>query len=266
MASPVAIFAQGIAIAAYPAISAYAAQRETKRVISSLSFAVRAILFMTIPSTVFFISLRGPLIQVLFQRGMFTSQATSACAEVLAYYSIGICFFSVQGMLTRGFFALQDVWAPLRASLVATTVFVAANLVLRNPMGPNGLALAASIGAIVHTGLLVTMLRVRTGGLDGTTIVRSLGKFCVAACAMWAAMEAISGWTVRTFGHHSAGALAQVLVSFAVGGGIYIGVAWALRSSEMSYVADLVRRKTPWRGRKSPDTPKPPESEGGIRD
>lgn len=243
MAAPVAIFAQGIAIAAYPTISAYAARRDTPQVVANLSFALRTILFLTVPATVYFIALRVPLIRVLFERGMFTPEATAACADVLAYYSIGICFFSVQGMITRGFFAIQDIWTPLRASLAAACVFVAANIVLREQMGVNGLALAASIAAMVHTGLLVLMLRRRIGAIDGTAIARSLGKFIVAGASMWVVIELTARRLPDALSLSFGGSLIQLIVSFVVGGSVYVAIAWALRSGEVTYAADLLKRR-----------------------
>ena len=58
------------------------------------------------------------------------------------------------------------------------------SLLLMGPMLHNGLALAASLASALNLGILLVLLRVKTGRLDGRRILSSLIKTFAATCCM----------------------------------------------------------------------------------
>ncbi len=79
-------------------------------------------LLLTLPSTVAFMIIPGPLVSVLFQRGQFSAEDTAATALAVAIYGIGLPAFMLQKLLQPLFFAREDTKSPFRYAVVAMVV------------------------------------------------------------------------------------------------------------------------------------------------
>ncbi|WP_424832422.1 murein biosynthesis integral membrane protein MurJ [Ruegeria sp.] len=89
---------------------------------NAFSRAGEFMLLLTIPSTVAFVIIPNPLVSVLFQRGQFTAEDTTATALAVAIYGIGLPAFMLQKLLQPLFFAREDTRSPFRYALVAMVV------------------------------------------------------------------------------------------------------------------------------------------------
>jgi len=56
----------------------------------TFGFALRIVSFITIPAAVGLVILREPIVQVLFQHGLFVAESTRLTARALLYYSMGL--------------------------------------------------------------------------------------------------------------------------------------------------------------------------------
>src|SRR5205814_1604971 len=88
MQVPLGLFAQAMAVAIFPTLSALAAQKRFTDLRATSSGGIRTLLFITIPASVFMIILAVPMIQFLNQGGKFTSFDSRLAAGILAVYSI----------------------------------------------------------------------------------------------------------------------------------------------------------------------------------
>ncbi len=79
-------------------------------------------LLLTLPSTVAFMIIPGPLVSVLFQRGQFSAEDTAATALAVAIYGVGLPAFMLQKLLQPLFFAREDTKSPFRYAVVAMVV------------------------------------------------------------------------------------------------------------------------------------------------
>ncbi len=79
-------------------------------------------LLLTLPSTVAFMIIPGPLVSVLFQRGQFSAEDTAATALAVAIYGTGLPAFMLQKLLQPLFFAREDTKSPFRYAVVAMVV------------------------------------------------------------------------------------------------------------------------------------------------
>ena len=57
---------------------------------------------------------------MLFQRGAFTAYDTQRTAEVVAFYSIGLIFFSIKEVTLNLFYAIEDTVTPTVNSILAS--------------------------------------------------------------------------------------------------------------------------------------------------
>jgi putative peptidoglycan lipid II flippase len=79
-------------------------------------------LLLTIPSTVAFVILPNPIVSVLFERGQFSAEDTTATALAVAVYGIGLPAFMLQKLLQPLFFAREDTRRPFHYAIVAMIV------------------------------------------------------------------------------------------------------------------------------------------------
>jgi putative peptidoglycan lipid II flippase len=257
MQMPLGIFGQALAVAIFPTLSTLAAARDYPGLRKSFSLGLRSILFLTVPSSVLIIVLARPLIQVLFQRGLWTQSDTEATAVACILYSLSIFAVSGQQIVNRAFYALQDTVTPMVVGTMVTVLYVALNwLLMRPPLDQNGLAIAFSVCNIFAFLALLRLYRQRLGGGSLREVGTSLIKVCVASGVMGAAACAAMAGTGLLLGvafhpAHSgrAGgmiALAEVGVAAVVSVPIYLFLVWFMRVSEAEFVFDAVRQRLPW--------------------
>jgi putative peptidoglycan lipid II flippase len=180
---PIGLFGVAIATAAFPTMARQAASRSLGEVGATVAYAVRLVLFVTLPSMVGLIVFRVQIIQLLFERGAFDRTVTLATAEVVLFYAFGLGAYVSNRILVPAFYSLQDTTTPVKVGLVAVIVNIASSLLLMRPLGLAGLALATALSSFVNLGLLLIALQRRLGWLHGLC-VRPLAQIGGAAALM----------------------------------------------------------------------------------
>lgn len=247
MLLPHGIFASSIATAIFPAFSRMAATRDQAGMRRALSQILRVLLFVVIPSAVGLFVLRVPIIQLLFERGQFTSTTTQAVAWALAFYAFGLIAHAIIEIVNRAYYALQDTRTPVTIAVGAMLLNILLSVLLipfvgdstsvvRGPQG--ALALANTLASSLEMVLFLWFLRPKMGGLDGTRLLVSTLRMSAAALLMgltlWGLLQtplaALSIW---------------LFVPLAIGAGAlaYIVAAWLLRVEEMQTLVRLVLRR-----------------------
>jgi putative peptidoglycan lipid II flippase len=178
---PLGIFAIAAATAVLPSLSRQAAINDVDALKDTFGYAVRLIIFLTIPSMVGLIILREPIVALLFQRGEFSSIATQLTAQALLYYAMGLGAFSAVKIVAATFFALKDTRTPMIMALVSIGANIGLGIILMRPLAHGGLALATSLASILNLGLLVHALRSKLGSLGWRSIMRSAYRTLLSA-------------------------------------------------------------------------------------
>lgn len=249
MLLPIGVLAQSTAIAVFPKLSGYAANRDFKAMRGTMNSSLRNILFMTVPATGLMFILAAPVIGFLFQWKHFTAADTALTAIPLRYLSLGIFIWSCQSLLTRAFYALQEPWVPVRVGSASTVLFVLMDwLAVKAGLGNFGIALSTTIAVAVNTLALLTLLSKRIQGVQIKRLMSSVIRIAIAtAClciAAWAFRDVIQ-WLAA-----SQIALRPKTVSIlqiALGGGagifIYYYAARLLRLPELEDAMTSIRPK-----------------------
>ena len=181
---PIGIFGVAIATAAFPTMARQAANHSLEEVGSTAAYALRLVLFVTLPSMVGLLVFRVPIVQLLFERGAFDRTVTLATADVLFFYALGLGAYVSTRVLVPAFYSIQDTGTPVKIGAVAVLVNVLSSLLLMRPLGAGGLALATALSSFVNLGLLLTTLRRRLGALGKESLWPPLLRMGVAAAAM----------------------------------------------------------------------------------
>jgi putative peptidoglycan lipid II flippase len=250
MQVPLGLFAQAMAVAIFPTLSALAAEKKYAELRSTSSRGIRNLLFLTIPSSVFMVILAVPIVQLLLQHGKFHYDDTLLAASALMVYGTGIFAWSMQSILSRSFYALQDSVTPVVIGTLVTVVFVPLNLLFMNTfhMGIEGLALATTIAATLHVIVMMWVLRNRLRGFEMGPLLLSVGKTtlasAIAGLVCWLSKSAVDHLFHSPNGHVKIHAALSLATGFGFGGAVYIGCASALKMDEMRQALAMLRRKT----------------------
>ena len=154
----VGFFGQAVGVAAYPFLSRLVSQGKKAEMAELLDNTLR-FMAIVIPFSVLFIVLRQEIIRLLLQHGAFTAQDTARTADLLMFFSIGAIAFAGQTIVSRGFYALQNTLYPTVVTSITVICCIPMFYLCTAYMGSNGLALAASLSAILQVVVLYVMWR-----------------------------------------------------------------------------------------------------------
>ena len=245
MQLPLGVFGVAIATALLPVTSGHLARGDRRAFLDALSYGLRLLVIITVPAAVGLIVLAEPINRLLFEYGRFSPEAVRAVARASVCYSLGLVAYAGVKVVVPTFYALSEARTPVIAAVLAVVVNVILNLLLMQPLGYLGLALATAVSAGVNFVYLLVRLRRRVGGLDGKRILATSVRVCLAAAAMsllvW---QGSRGW-LPDAGAGAARAELALKVFALIGFGAfgYAAFAWFFRVPEQRRLWDLIRAK-----------------------
>ena len=128
----------------------------------TLRFGARVVLLLMLPTTAGLIVLRGPLVQLLFERGQFGELESARTALVFLAYAPQLPFTALDQLLIVAFYARKDTRTPVTIGVVTVVLYLISALALIGPLDVAGLALANAIQNSAH-GLILLVLLERAG-------------------------------------------------------------------------------------------------------
>jgi putative peptidoglycan lipid II flippase len=145
----VAFYGQAVGVASYPFMARLVVEGQLQQLNELLNNTLRY-LSLVIPFSVLFMVLRHELILILFQRGKFDAIATGHTATVLIFMLVGAFAFAANTIIPRAYYAMQDTLFPAIYGTIAVLLSIPLYLLGLKIMGAKGVALAASLSAILQ--------------------------------------------------------------------------------------------------------------------
>ena len=225
----IAVFVMAITTVVFPMLARAFNNENYSQVGKIMGLGINIILIITVPATIGMLLLAEPIIKIFFERGAFTEIATLMTSQALIFYSLGLVASSLRMLLNRVYYSFQDTRSPMINGITAVAANISLNLILIEPMGHAGLALATSISTTFATLLLFINLRKRLGKIGLKRYLICFFKTLFASIVMGLFVYLIyfkltpllpSVWIVE---------LLMLLLSVAVGVFIYVIMCSALR-------------------------------------
>ncbi|HLA24798.1 MAG TPA: murein biosynthesis integral membrane protein MurJ [bacterium] len=244
--APAGIFAISIATAIFPLLAAHAATDAREELRATAMLALRTVLVIILPISALAVAAREPLIALLFERGVFTGAATRAVAAAVAAYALGLPAIAAYYVVTRAYYALQDMATPVRIGGVMILLNAGLDYVLMRVWGAAGIALATSIVSTANVLTLLYLLRHRLDGVEGSrvrsTALRAGGAAVVSGAIISAAIQAVAG---RVAALGMTGLLVQLAAATTAGGAVYLLLCRMLGVSELGVAWAMLMRRRP---------------------
>lgn len=148
----------------------------------SLEFA----LALTLPAAIAMLVVPVPIVNILYERGAFTSETTALTASALAAFASGLPAYVLIKVFQPAFFAREDMKTPLWFSMATVAVNVVLSFALFGRYGHVAIALATSLSAWVNALLLGMTLWSRRHYRPDAKNLRKTLMILVSAAAMGA--------------------------------------------------------------------------------
>jgi putative peptidoglycan lipid II flippase len=196
---PQGIFAVAVTTVLFPTLARLAARGDLGGLRRTLDGGIRQIAFLLVPAALISIVLAKPIVELVYQRGEFTSEDTVIVAQCLQAFSIGLVFNGWMLILNRSFYAVQTNWVPTAIALGAVGLNALFDTVFYR-LGIWGIPLATSTVNVVASAVLIVMMHRRVGlehlGRTFAVVLRVTACSVVAAglsYGVWYAADAALG-------------------------------------------------------------------------
>jgi putative peptidoglycan lipid II flippase len=158
VAFPLYLAATALGVAVVPYFSKMIAQQDWVGVRHTLNRYSGSIFLITLPLTIILVVFSKPLVQLLFQRGLFTASDTNIVAEVQSFYALQIPFYISGILVVRLISTLQANHILMQASFYNLISNVILNYLFMQWLGVSGIALSTTIVYLISFTYCWTML------------------------------------------------------------------------------------------------------------
>ena len=239
---PLGLIGIGLGTVLLPTISHQLGRGAEGEAIETQNRGMELALLLTLPATVALIVCGVPIVAALFQHGRFDAVASTATAQSLAAFSIGLPSYILVKVLTPGYYARSDTRTPVRYATWSMLVNLGLNLVLIPTIGHVGPPLATALSSTVNVALLYRELARRGHFVPDAQLRRRAGRLAGAALLMGAVLWLLAGRFAPYTTGPSLQRWAAMAVLVALGGLVYTVAAFALGAFRLADVRRLVRR------------------------
>lgn len=180
----ITLFVLSIVTVMYPVISKMAAKKDMEGLKASVRNVISTVVIVIMPAMVMAMMFSKDIVEILFKRGNFDSEAVNMTSNALFFFSIGMMGFALREVLSRVFYSIQDTRTPVINGVIAMVLNIILNLILSRYMGISGLALATSLSVTICTILMAYSLVRKIGSFGAKEIIIMGFKSVISSAAM----------------------------------------------------------------------------------
>jgi putative peptidoglycan lipid II flippase len=240
---PIGVFGVAFSIAAMPVLARHAAQKDIQGMRETLVSSLTMVFCLTIPATAGLILLAEPIIRLIFERGAFVSADTTATAQALSLYAIGLFAYSANKILVPVFYALDDTKYPVIASFLAVIINILIITVTIGSFQYKAIALSVSCTMVLNFLFLSLVLFKKMKGYSIVYLLKGVGKICAATFCMSllliGARPLLASWLVGTI-FQKVSAMLFLIIGAAL---LYCCALYFLRLPELTEITTKIRAK-----------------------
>ena len=248
MMLPHSIITVSVITALLPRLSRQAHDKDLAAFGGELSASLRLVTALIVPSAMFLLA-SGPWIgALLYGYGASSAAQGAALGSVASMFALGLPAFSLFYVLLRSYYAQENTKTPFMINLGFNALHIAIGFALFSFL-PNGfqvagLALGYSISYVITCALTWHRVGKRVPEIRKNGHLRLMVRVVTASLVSGIAAYALVRLTITNQPDLSAMRLGLAIGIFAGSFSlVYLGLAKALRISEVSAVLALVRRK-----------------------
>jgi putative peptidoglycan lipid II flippase len=242
---PLGVIGIAIGVVLLPELSRRLRAGDATGVQSSQNRALEISLLLTVPAAIALMALPFPVIQVLFERGAFGSDDTSATAHALMAFAAGLPAFVMIKVFSPAYFAREDTKTPMWFAMISVAVNIAGALALFPFISYVGVALATTAAGWINA-LLLALTLSRRGDFTLDDRMRSaLPRIVGASLVMGLVLAGLMLVCMPVFDAsvHFVLRLVMLAALVATGAAVYFAIAWWSGALKIAALKASFRRK-----------------------
>ncbi len=175
---PLGVFTIAISTVVFPVLSQSIAQGKEDDFGKTYRKGISLSMMLTLPAAVGLTLLAPEIIDVLFERGAFSTSDSEALSPILVICALGMPFYAFVSIETRAFYALKDTKTPVKGSTIALAVNLVLSLTLLRILDRiEALVIASNIAIVVQSVYMHFRLRKQSCSLRLREVAPVMGKF-----------------------------------------------------------------------------------------
>lgn len=241
---PVSLFAVPVYTVLLTDLSA-AQHRGTRETFKQQATAGFSLLFaVSLPATAMLVVLANPITRLLYERGQFTAADVILTSQALIAYGVGTLAYGTSQIMVRLFNATKDTRTPAWVGIGSLAINAGGGWLLMQIWGHWGIALVTSVVSYINTVVLYLIFRHRHGPLDEPRLARRFVVHLLLATALGVCLFVLSRPLVTVPGSLMTPIrLFHLTGVMAIGGGMYLGLAYLFRVEEVMTLSQKIGRR-----------------------
>ena len=228
------VFVSGLATTLFPSMAREGAARDFRQLRQTVARGQRMLMLFLFPAIALLWALRKPFLEILLQRGEFTSQDTYAVAAVLPWYLLAVVGGALGTLQGYVYYVLKDTRTPAILGLLQVGAYILYLPWLAHLYGATGVASANAI--YFDTALLfhaVVIFYYKLGATGGSNLLGAMARLTL--------VSGVAGLVAYGFGRRFEESALMALVGGGIAGGVlYLGVLYVFRMRELVWLGTLV--------------------------
>lgn len=241
---PLGVFATSIGVVLLPVFSRQTAQADPGHMRATLNYALRQVLFITLPAAAGLLFLAHPIVQVMYRQGGFSAVDARHTAIALACYAPGLVMFSLLKVLVPYFYAQKDIRTPVLVGIVCSVINIVLSLILMYPLSYAGIAVATVIASIIQVASLIIIIHKRKGSHGWSRIALTGLRLILPVTGLVFTALQVQAHILQFMGNGGYPAKINEITALAgsIGGGIFVYflAAWAFRCEEVKEILSSI--------------------------
>ena len=156
---PLSLIGYSLSIAILPALSIAFKEKDNAKIASIQTDSVNIAMFFSIPLTLLIITLATPIIQLIYERGMFTTNDTEIVSNMIRIYALTIPFNILSKIFFVSFYAKKNTSTPLKISIFSLIFNIISNLILIHIVGRYCVIISTTLSSILSTIITIILLK-----------------------------------------------------------------------------------------------------------
>lgn len=154
MMVPVGVVAQAAGVASYPFMAELAAKKDFGKLHRTVNAALRNLLTLLIPLSVWMMVVAEPTVRLIFQQGHFAATDTANTARLLQILLAVVFCWGLHQLIGRAFYARQDTISPAIIGTLVTLACIPLYRFLTQRWQAGGVAVASATSIALYTAVL----------------------------------------------------------------------------------------------------------------
>ena len=175
---PVGVIAQAVGVASYPTLSKLFVENKFGDFKLLIKKQLSALTVINTGVLIIFLKNSENIIEIVYQRGLFSSEDTSRVSSIFMVVAFGLIPWSLNQIITRSYYVQKNYWFPVWVGTFITFVTIFTLKILSNPSGESYAVVIIS-SLWVNTLILSFFLKIKNERLIDKSLLLDLLKIVV---------------------------------------------------------------------------------------